>query len=238
MFLGTLVLGKGQERTGRERKRASLDYTTPGKLNMDVENQLLDPLRNASAAEHEREPAQTLSASPPSTGVEIVAHERAFDARVTHRFLPAHCKYKKIIGIVVFHLIFGCILFFLGTLVPLNHPQDAIDCPPDWFGYKGHCYSFSKEEKNWKESQNVCISHTASLAKITEEEMAIVQMFTRDHVFWIGLKRQPGQPWKWLDGENATLEVMGNGGDCVYLNDATATSGRCTNEHHYICKKN
>ncbi|KAG8127778.1 hypothetical protein E2320_014685 [Naja naja] len=180
------------------------DYTTPGKLNMDVENQLLDPLRNASAAEHEREPAQTLSASPPSTGVEIVAHERAFDARVTHRFLPAHCKYKKIIGIVVFHLIFGCILFFLGTLVPLNHPQDAIDCPPDWFGYKGHCYSFSKEEKNWKESQNVCISHTASLAKITEEEMAIVQMFTRDHVFWIGLKRQPGQPWKWLDGENAT----------------------------------
>ncbi|KAG8147949.1 hypothetical protein E2320_022993, partial [Naja naja] len=33
---------------------------------------------------------------------------------------------------------------------------------------------------------------------------AIVRMFTRGHVFWIGLKREPGQPWKWLDGENAT----------------------------------
>uniref|UniRef100_A0A8C6VQZ2 C-type lectin domain-containing protein n=1 Tax=Naja naja TaxID=35670 RepID=A0A8C6VQZ2_NAJNA len=63
--------------------------------------------------------------------------------------------------------------------------------------YMEHCYKFSGEKKNWKESQNVCISHTASLAKITQEEKV-------SHVFWIGLKREPGQPWKWLDGENAT----------------------------------
>ncbi|KAG8147948.1 hypothetical protein E2320_022993 [Naja naja] len=104
---------------------------------------------------------------------------------------------------VISFLIFGLAFFFLGTLVPLNHQQNAIDCPPDWIGYQEHCYKFSGE-KNWKESQNVCISHTASLAKITQEEKAIVRMFTRGHVFWIGLKREPGQPWKWLDGENAT----------------------------------
>uniref|UniRef100_A0A8C6X3I0 C-type lectin domain-containing protein n=1 Tax=Naja naja TaxID=35670 RepID=A0A8C6X3I0_NAJNA len=59
--------------------------------------------------------------------------------------------------------------FLWRTLVPLNHQQNAIDCPPDWIGYQEHCYKFSGE-KNWKESQNVCISHTASLAKITQEE--------------------------------------------------------------------
>uniref|UniRef100_A0A8C6XSM5 Uncharacterized protein n=1 Tax=Naja naja TaxID=35670 RepID=A0A8C6XSM5_NAJNA len=48
--------------------------------------------------------------------------------------------------------------------------KNAIDCPPDWIGYQEHCYKFSGEKKNWKESQNVCISHTASLAKITQEE--------------------------------------------------------------------
>ncbi|XP_032095038.1 C-type lectin domain family 2 member D-like [Thamnophis elegans] len=126
-----------------------------------------------------------------------------------------------------------------GTLVPLNHQQDAIKCPPDWIGHQGYCYKFSGEEKNWKESQNFCVSHDASLAKITKEEMAIVRMFTRYHVFWIGLKREPEQPWKWLDGEYSMLEVMGNGGDCAYLDDdTTASSGRCTTKHRYICKKN
>ncbi|XP_058026092.1 C-type lectin domain family 2 member D-like [Ahaetulla prasina] len=154
------------------------------------------------------------------------------------RFLPAHCKPKKAI-IVISLLIFGTALFFLGTLVPLRHQEDAIKCPSDWIGHQGHCYKLSGEEKNWKESQNFCISHTASLAKITQEEMAIVKMFTRENVFWIGLRREPDQPWKWLDGENSTLEVMGNGGDCAYLDeDVTANSGRCTTEHRYICKKN
>uniref|UniRef100_A0A2D4ER10 Uncharacterized protein n=1 Tax=Micrurus corallinus TaxID=54390 RepID=A0A2D4ER10_MICCO len=32
------------------------DYTTAGKLNVDVENQLLDPLPNGSASEQEKEP--------------------------------------------------------------------------------------------------------------------------------------------------------------------------------------
>ncbi|KAG8127829.1 hypothetical protein E2320_014726 [Naja naja] len=31
---------------------------------------------------------------------------------------------------------------------------------------------------------------------------AFMRMFTRDHVFWIGLKKKSNQPWKWLDGEN------------------------------------
>ncbi|XP_060547107.1 C-type lectin domain family 2 member B-like [Pantherophis guttatus] len=220
MDVANQLLGPPLNGSASEQEKEP-DYTTPGLLNMDVANQLLGPPLNGSASEQEKEPARVKS--------------------IRQRFLPAYCKAKKaIIGIVISLLIFGSALFFLGTLVPLRHQQDVIKCPPDWIGHQGHCYKFSVEEKNWKESQKFCILHNAFLAKITKEEMAIVRMFTRDHVFWIGLKREPDQPWKWLDGENSTLEVMGNGGDCAYLDDddVTASSGRCTTEHHYICKKN
>uniref|UniRef100_A0A2D4IMQ5 C-type lectin domain-containing protein n=1 Tax=Micrurus lemniscatus lemniscatus TaxID=129467 RepID=A0A2D4IMQ5_MICLE len=141
-----------------------------------------------------------------------------------------------------------------GRSVPPNHQKDAIKyppvtcppvtcppvtCPPDWIGHQGHCYKFSREEKNWTESQNFCILHNASLAKITDEEMDFVTMLTRNHVFWIGLKIEPDQSWKWLDGTNATLKVRGEGEDCAFLHDdGTASSGRCSNKHRYICKKN
>uniref|UniRef100_A0A8C5S2S4 C-type lectin domain-containing protein n=1 Tax=Laticauda laticaudata TaxID=8630 RepID=A0A8C5S2S4_LATLA len=128
-----------------------------------------------------------------------------------------------------------------GTSVPLNYQQNAFDCPPDWFGHNKSCYKLSEEEKNWNESKNSCFLHNATLAKITEEEIVtngIMRMFTKVHVFWIGLTREPNQHWKWLDGKNATMEVKGNGGDCAFLDDeVTAMSVRCSTEHYYMCKK-
>ncbi|XP_058026087.1 C-type lectin domain family 2 member B-like [Ahaetulla prasina] len=196
-----------------------MDHTNPGMLNMDHEKKLLDfPSRSADGQEGKPACVKTIE-------------QKLWSTCDKHK--------KAIIGIVVSYLIFGCFFFFLGTLLPLSCQQDATDCPPDWITHQGHCYKFSREEKNWKESQNSCILHKASLAKITKEEMAIVRVFTRDHIFWIGLRREPDQPWKWLDGENSMLEIMGNAGDCAFLNnDATASSGRCNTEHRYICKKN
>ncbi|XP_060547069.1 early activation antigen CD69-like [Pantherophis guttatus] len=177
--------------------------------------------------------------------------------------LSACSKYRKaIIGVVISYILLLIIIFILvahflscttenqkiqavqtGTPVPLNCQKDAtkclpLPCPPDWIGHQGHCYKLSEEEKNWTESQNSCILHNASLAKYTEEKMGIMRMFTRDHVFWIGLKREPVQPWKWLDGENATVKIMGNGGDCAFMdNDVAFMSVRCSSQHYYICQK-
>ncbi|XP_070792782.1 C-type lectin domain family 2 member B-like isoform X2 [Pituophis catenifer annectens] len=179
---------------------------------------------------------------PPSNGSASGQEEDAECAKTIKRRLASNKK--AIIGMVISHLIFGFVLFFLGTLVPLNHQKNAIErpsvtCPFDWIGHQGHCYNISEEEKNWKESQKFCMSHNASLAKITKEEMDFVTNLTRNHVFWIGLQREPEQPWKWLDGENSTLEVKGDGGDCAYLaDDPTPISGTCINKHRYICKKN
>ncbi|CAM5157148.1 unnamed protein product [Eretmochelys imbricata] len=44
-----------------------------------------------------------------------------------------------------------------------------------------------------------------------------------DH--WIGLRRDPGQLWKWANGtEFNNLFPIGGGGDCAYLNGVSAVS--------------
>uniref|UniRef100_A0A670Z6X3 C-type lectin domain-containing protein n=1 Tax=Pseudonaja textilis TaxID=8673 RepID=A0A670Z6X3_PSETE len=74
-------------------------------------------------------------------------------------------------------------------------------CPPDWIGHQGHCYKLSREEKNWEDSQNFCILHNASLAKITDEEMVsnvIVfgyhKLFPRNNVAMLMVHR-PSTAW-------------------------------------------
>ncbi|XP_032067709.1 C-type lectin domain family 2 member D-like [Thamnophis elegans] len=177
-----------------------------------------------------------------------------------HEEKPASSKYKMaVIGILIFIVILLIIILILvshimknqnmqavqtGTPVPLNYQKDAIKylsltCPLDWFAHQGYCYKVSEEEKNWFESQKSCNLQNSSLAKITEEEMHTIKMLAIEHGFWIGLRREPNQPWKWVDGENAKMEIVGNGGDCAFLaRDLIAMSVRCITKHYYICKKN
>ncbi|XP_062978347.1 C-type lectin domain family 2 member D-like isoform X1 [Elgaria multicarinata webbii] len=111
-------------------------------------------------------------------------------------------------------------------------------CPRYWIGYEGKCYYFSKEKRNWMYSQKFCSLHNASLAKIEPEEMNFVMRLKGKDIYWIGLRRNPGQPWKWTNGVNSTLEVMGDGGDCAFLSDeTTAISSRCRMELLWICRK-
>ncbi|CAM4557887.1 unnamed protein product, partial [Lepidochelys kempii] len=58
-----------------------------------------------------------------------------------------------------------------------------------------------------------------------------------DH--WIGLRRDPGQLWKWADGSKFNnLFPIGGGGDCAYLNGLSAVSSlRCSSERPWICTK-
>ncbi|XP_066469171.1 C-type lectin domain family 2 member D-like [Tiliqua scincoides] len=111
-------------------------------------------------------------------------------------------------------------------------------CPHNWVGFQGRCYYFSREEKNWTSSQSFCHSQQASLARIESEQKDFINLFKLKYTYWIGLRRKPGQPWKWLNEEKATLPVMGDGGDCAYLNDEVkASSSRCSTEHHWMCSK-
>ncbi|KAL8213024.1 UNVERIFIED_CONTAM: hypothetical protein K2H54_060248 [Gekko kuhli] len=111
-------------------------------------------------------------------------------------------------------------------------------CPNDWIGHKGKCYYVSEKEGNWSSSQSFCSAHGAFLAAIEDEEKVFVSRITHNRPSWIGLYRDLGQPWQWTNGENSLPEVIGEGGNCAYLNDeGKASSSRCSTEHHWICRK-
>ncbi|XP_074873458.1 C-type lectin domain family 2 member D-like [Carettochelys insculpta] len=74
-------------------------------------------------------------------------------------------------------------------------------CPDEWVGYRGKCYYFSEEEKDWDSSQHFCSSFNASLATIdTRKEQEFIRRYAGLVEHWIGLRREPGQPWTWVNG--------------------------------------
>ncbi|XP_034613536.1 C-type lectin domain family 2 member B-like [Trachemys scripta elegans] len=129
----------------------------------------------------------------------------------------------------------GCKLLSADLCAPAE-----ICCPDDWIGYRGKCYYFSETEGNWNYSLTNCSALSASLAGIdSEQDMVFLQRYKGKFDHWIGLRRNPGQPWKWANGtEFNNLFVVRGGGDCGYLNDENGvSSSRCTNERYWICTK-
>ncbi|XP_039197785.1 C-type lectin domain family 2 member D-like [Crotalus tigris] len=121
-------------------------------------------------------------------------------------------------------------------LAPSQHGKRP--CPPDWIGHQKKCFYFSNEEKNWTASQEFCSSYNASLAIIENEELDFVQRYKGSSPHWIGFKREPGQDWKWINGNASTWTVLGDGGNCAFLNDeGKASSSMCRTAHHWICSK-
>ncbi|CAM5097454.1 unnamed protein product [Natator depressus] len=119
-------------------------------------------------------------------------------------------------------------------------PPAGLTCPDGWIGYRGKCYYFSEAERNWTYSLTYCSALSASLAEInSEQEMAFVLCYKGKFDHWIGLRRDPGQLWKWANGTKFNnLFPIGEGGDCAYLNGVSAVSSlRCTSERPWICTK-
>lgn len=61
-----------------------------------------------------------------------------------------------------------------------THPR----CPEQWVAYRGSCYSFSKEKKDWNSSQESCWAKGAHLLVISDAwEMVMVFLFFEDLPF-------------------------------------------------------
>uniref|UniRef100_A0A8D2L6Z7 C-type lectin domain-containing protein n=1 Tax=Varanus komodoensis TaxID=61221 RepID=A0A8D2L6Z7_VARKO len=118
-----------------------------------------------------------------------------------------------------------------------NLPDHA--CPSGWIYYLGKCYFFSEEERNWSDSQQFCDSQDATLALIkTEPEKAFVLRYMGTVGHWIGLAKDSGQAWKWVDGTEFknTLKVRGENGDCAYLSPPNfAIPSPCHVARKWIC---
>ncbi|XP_015274908.1 PREDICTED: C-type lectin domain family 2 member B-like, partial [Gekko japonicus] len=120
----------------------------------------------------------------------------------------------------------------------VSPPQCGPPCPRYWIGYEGKCYYFSREKRDWVSSKHYCSSHNASLARIEKEEMDFVMRLKGKDIYWIGLRRVLSKDWTWADGENATMEVTGVGGDCAFLdNTGKAIASGCHAKLPWICSK-
>ncbi|XP_042698572.2 C-type lectin domain family 2 member B-like isoform X1 [Chrysemys picta bellii] len=110
-------------------------------------------------------------------------------------------------------------------------------CPDGWVGYLGKCYYFSEAEGNWTFSQSNCSSFGASLAVIdTLPEKAFMLRYKGLSEHWIGLRREEGEPWKWVNGAefNNLFEIRAHG-NCAYLNDKAVGSSWCHTLRNWIC---
>lgn len=110
-------------------------------------------------------------------------------------------------------------------------------CPDGWVGYRRKCYFFSETEGNWTDSRKQCSALNASLALIeSEQELIFMLRFKVRTDPWIGLRREPGQGWKWANGlEFNTLFVIRGEADCAFLSEDTVSSSRCYTERNWIC---
>ncbi|NXT25663.1 KLRG1 protein, partial [Syrrhaptes paradoxus] len=75
------------------------------------------------------------------------------------------------------------------------HPH----CPEQWVAYRGSCYSFSKERKDWRSSQESCWAPGAHLVISGTSEMDLFKSIQTEY-FWTGLRNSTGSGWIWEDG--------------------------------------
>ncbi|XP_067426101.1 C-type lectin domain family 2 member D-like isoform X2 [Emydura macquarii macquarii] len=112
-------------------------------------------------------------------------------------------------------------------------------CPEGWIGALGSCYYFSEDEGNWKSGQKYCSSRAASLAVNSSlEALNTAKHHKGPSNHWVGLLREPGQPWRWVDGTafNHLFEVSG-AGLCAYLDNGVVSSAGCDTERKWACSK-
>ncbi|KAM7146205.1 C-type lectin domain family 2 member B-like [Macrochelys suwanniensis] len=153
------------------------------------------------------------------------------------------CKLRKCaactiaVSVVIVILIVAVVA--LAVQVYKTQPQFVAWCPDDWLGYQGKCYYFSKAKKSWNNSQQRCSVLGASLAAIdSNQDLAFMLRYKGISEHWIGLWREEGQSWKWVNGSDFknSLPIRG-GGNCAYLNDLSVGSSTCITERNWVCSK-
>ncbi|XP_077180668.1 C-type lectin domain family 2 member A-like [Paroedura picta] len=163
-------------------------------------------------------------------------------AHVDRRNVLSLIKGKWKIWLLICSVVLNIILVIILVKGQQSHPMDSkTTCPPNWPLINGTCFYFSSEERNRTSSQEFCSLNDSSLAKIENVGKDMICQKGNDQ-HWIGLRKIPGAPWKWLDGQVATWEVLGKeegeGETYAYWDDdGKAYISRGSTEHHWICSR-
>ncbi|NXE91669.1 KLRG1 protein, partial [Menura novaehollandiae] len=113
-------------------------------------------------------------------------------------------------------------------------------CPEQWVTYRGSCYFFSNESKDWHSSRESCRAQGAHLLVISNtNEMDFFRILpTKSH--WIGLKKNTDGDWVWEDGSKLLdKKVMFNSSvqNCSVLWDSAIRASSCEFPAPWICEK-
>ncbi|XP_044077015.1 macrophage mannose receptor 1-like [Siniperca chuatsi] len=117
-----------------------------------------------------------------------------------------------------------------------------------WLPFKGYCYIFFTEEKEWADASASCVRHGGSLASIedpTEQDFiqSNARIFQDSHTsFWIGLFKTHKGEWLWLDKtvmdytnwDEGQPDDSSHGG--IRTSDGTWRAGNQHYNRPYICK--
>uniref|UniRef100_A0A8B9EU75 C-type lectin domain-containing protein n=1 Tax=Amazona collaria TaxID=241587 RepID=A0A8B9EU75_9PSIT len=111
-------------------------------------------------------------------------------------------------------------------------------CPEQWVAYRGSCYSFSKQKKDWHASRQSCGAQGAHLLVISGTSEMVGMMHTEP--YWIGLQNSTGYDWVWEDGSKLNgKNVLFNSPvqNCAVLLDGAIRASSCEILAPWICEK-
>ncbi|NXL89087.1 KLRG1 protein, partial [Alectura lathami] len=117
-----------------------------------------------------------------------------------------------------------------------SHPH----CPEQWIAYRGSCYSFSKQKKDWSSSQESCRAQGAHLLVISDTSEMDLFKSIQVECFWIGLSKITGSGWIWEDGSTLKgTKVLSNSPvqQCAVLIKDRFQASSCEFSTTWICEK-
>ncbi|XP_012785424.2 CD209 antigen-like protein C [Ochotona princeps] len=123
-------------------------------------------------------------------------------------------------------------------------------CPWDWTFFQGHCYFFSKSQRNWHDSVLACQDVGAQLVIVrSDEEQSFLQLNAKSRgPTWMGLSdlKKEGT-WHWVDGSPLMLSFMqywspgepnnNQEEDCGEFKDNGWNDEQCSKDKFWVCKQ-
>uniref|UniRef100_A0A2I3N3Y7 CD69 molecule n=1 Tax=Papio anubis TaxID=9555 RepID=A0A2I3N3Y7_PAPAN len=140
----------------------------------------------------------------PESGQENDATSPRFSTHREGSFqVPVLCAVMNVVFITI--LIIALIALSVGQYncpgqYTFSMPSDshAASCSDDWVSYQRKCYFISTVKRSWTSAQNACSEHGATLAVIDSvKDMNFLKRYAGGDEHWVGLKKEPGHPWKW-----------------------------------------
>ncbi|XP_008944189.1 PREDICTED: killer cell lectin-like receptor subfamily G member 1 [Merops nubicus] len=135
---------------------------------------------------------------------------------------------------------FGILSISLATALIWKMSDSHPRCPEQWVAYRGSCYSFAKERKDWNASQRSCWAQGAHLLVISDaSEMELFKRIQSGY-FWIGLRNSTGSGWIWEDGSTFNdTKVPSNSPvqHCAVLMKDHIRASSCEFPAPFICEK-